>query len=169
MTSPEFPSRYQYQEQCFEGGQGKIYLCQDTHLDRLVAIKYLKGEPSPLRKEAVALSKVRSKHVVEVYDFITDGLETAIVEEYISGSDLTKCHEQQLTSDKYLKILYQIACGIADIHAAGYIHRDIKPGNIKLSEENIIKILDFGLSSHSDNANTINLRGTMPYIAPELQ
>lgn len=168
MTIPKFPGRYQYQKKCFEGGQGKIYLCKDIYLDRLVAIKYLKGEQSQLRKEATALSKVRSKHVVEVYDFITEDLETAIVEEYISGSDLTKFHEQQLTSDKYLKALYQIACGIADIHVAGYIHRDIKPENIKLSDEGIIKILDFGLSSHSYNAKTTNLKGTMHYIAPEL-
>ncbi|NJO17820.1 MAG: serine/threonine protein kinase [Thioploca sp.] len=168
MKTPKFSSRYQYQEKYFEGGQGTIYLCQDTYLDRLVAIKYLKGEPDHLQKEATALSKVCSKHVVEVYDFITEGSETAIVEEYISGDDLTKFHEQQLTSDEYLKTLYQIASGIADIHVAGYIHRDIKPANIKLSDEGIIKILDFGLSSHSHNARTTNLRGTMPYIAPEL-
>lgn len=167
MTHPKLPDRYQYQEKYFEGGQGKIYLCRDINLDRLVAIKCLKGEQSLLQQEVTALSRVHSKHVVEVYDFIDQGSEVAIVEEYVSGRDLTTFHEQ-VTIENYLKTLYQIACGIDDIHNVGYIHRDIKPENIKLSEEGVIKILDFGLSTQLDDANTTNLRGTMPYIAPEL-
>jgi serine/threonine-protein kinase len=165
---PIFPKRYQYQNKCFEGGQSKVYVCKDSNLNRDVAIKYIKGDQSQLQKEVSALSKVQSKHVAEIYDTFNDEHSKAIIEEYVAGEDLTTFHDPNCSLDRYLKTLYQIACGICDIHAIGLIHRDIKPNNIKFAETGIIKIVDFGLSSRFDNAITVNLSGTMPYIAPEL-
>ncbi|AZG78384.1 serine/threonine-protein kinase [Methylocystis rosea] len=154
------------------GGMGEIMECVDTHLQRPVIIKRLqKGiEERRLLDEQKALAKLRSKHVVQLYDVVqlTDRRqpETAIVLEFIDGENL------QIGSFKpnrnYIHTLWQIACGMRDIHEAGVIHRDIKPNNIRLDREGVIKIIDFGLARSSDAAITRSIIGTPVFMAPEL-
>ena len=113
----------------------------------------------------------RVKHVVEVYDIIldADNAVTAVVLEYVAGDDLTEYAEALEEDSEYLKTLYQIASGIADMHQCGKIHRDIKPNNMKHDAEGIVKIFDFGLCKDDDtNASTMHGRGTDGYRAPEL-
>jgi serine/threonine-protein kinase len=167
----QLPERYEYAQREKKGGFGSVAICNDKHLERLVAIKSIenKNEVHRIRDELDALLSMRSKHVVQVYDLIYQhSTPIGIVEEYIEGDDLCESNEPQRSTDLYLKSLWQIASGIADIHSAGIIHRDIKPNNMKYDAEGIIKIFDFGLSRNaSKNANTIGFKGTFEFSAPE--
>jgi eukaryotic-like serine/threonine-protein kinase len=153
------------------GGQGEVFVCTDTNLNRQVAIKFLKdfSDVAILRNEISSLRSVESKHVVQIYDLIGDSHILGLVQEYIPGDDLWDISEQITTLDHYLKVLYQVASGITDIHASGKIHRDIKPNNMKLDAEGIVKIFDFGLSCDQyPDPRTKMGRGTHAFRPPEL-
>ena len=164
--------RYQFISYIDPGGMGEVIKCQDAHLQRPVVLKKLNNnvESRRLLDEQKALAKLRSKHVVQLFDVISftdDGKVTpAIILEFIDGKLL---EPNSFTADtKYLHAIWQIACGLTDIHAKGIIHRDIKPNNIKIDPEGVIKILDFGLSKASDKAVTRSVIGTPIFMAPEL-
>jgi serine/threonine protein kinase len=117
-----------------------------------------------------ALQTIRSKHVVQIFDVVRDaaGAVTAIVEEYLPGDDLTKC-KRPATKDEFLRLIYPIAEGIADVHAHNRVHRDIKRQNMKYDGEGCLKLFDFGLARAApDDASTIGFWGTPGYMAPEL-
>ncbi|MFK0333898.1 serine/threonine-protein kinase [Rhizobium sp. NPDC090275] len=151
---------------------GEIIECVDTHLQRPVIIKRLQTgvEERRLLDEQKALAKLRSKHVVQLYDVIQlldrRKPETAIVLEFIDGENLEVGSFKP--NRKYIHTLWQIASGLRDIHDAGVIHRDIKPNNIRLDKEGVIKIIDFGLARSSDTAKTRSIIGTPVFMAPEL-
>ena len=135
------------------GGQGYVYIYKDTFLQRAVAIKEMKhpGDAHALRDELAKIREIRSRHVVEVYDLFEAKRSdrVALVEEYVPGPTLEELAASGggPSENEAIKILWQIASGLADIHGHGVIHRDIKPQNMKRDGEGIIKILDFGLSS----------------------
>lgn len=167
------PDRYKKTATKFtSGGMSTAVLCHDTHLNRDVVVKLLHSNTDQKRllDEIQALSTVRSKHVVEIYDVVRNNAGTirAIVEEYVPGDSLSsmlgKCDTQ-----KVLITALAIASGLADIHAAGQIHRDLKPQNIKFDGEGCLKIFDFGLARPDGvNAATVGIVGTLGYLAPEL-
>lgn len=170
------PTRYVLDGESGSGGFSDVFYCNDTHLKRKVAIKTIRDADQARRldDEIEALLKIRSKHVVQVFDVIrvsdidTNMDTVGIVLEYINGEDLveSKYHLQSNTS--LLKVLWQIASGISDIHDTGLIHRDIKPNNMKLDSEGILKIFDFGLSRNSGlDAVTVGFTGTQGFAAPE--
>lgn len=167
------PTRYRFTGTSNDGGMGDIHECTDTHLNRRVVLKMLKDgeECRRLLDEQKALIKLRSKHVVQLYDVITvqEGptSKTALVLEHIDGEDLKI---GSMTPDKqYLNTLWQIACGLVEIHRVGIIHRDIKPNNIRVNADGVIKILDFGLARNKgEEAKTRSIIGTPGFMAPEL-
>jgi serine/threonine protein kinase len=154
------------------GGMGEIIECVDTHLQRRVIIKRLQigVEERRLIDEQKALIKLRSKHVVQLYDIVElanhKRRDKAIVLEFIEGENLNV--DSFKIGRRYLNVVWQIACGLRDIHEAGVIHRDIKPNNIRLDTEGVIKIIDFGLARSRDDAKTRSIIGTPIYMAPEL-
>lgn len=157
------------------GGMGEVLICKDTNLDRNVAIKFIQDvrDQRRLSDEIAALQKIHSKNVVQIFDiFVNEGStrRIGIVQEYIPGDDLVSISKKEtLAEEQYLKILYQIASGISDIHAQGLIHRDIKPNNMKFDGENILKIFDFGLARFTGkNDSTLGFAGTEGFAAPEL-
>ncbi|RFB72949.1 MULTISPECIES: serine/threonine-protein kinase [unclassified Herbaspirillum] len=167
------PNRYQPTGASNSGGMGDIHHCMDTHLTRPVVLKMLRvgTDRRRLLDEQLALIKVRSKHVVQLYDVIEVGdaanPQTALVLEHLDGHDLSP--ESFAPDPLYLKTLWQIACGLVEIHSEGIIHRDIKPNNIRLGADGVIKILDFGLARSSGiEAHTRSIIGTPGYMAPEL-
>lgn len=169
------PDRYETNGESFTGGMGAVILCNDKYLDRIVAIKAINSinDTSRIQDEIKALQQIRSKHVVQIFDIFIDTQDSArrigLVEEYISGEDLISLVGQNISRDKYLKILFQISSGISDIHDENLIHRDIKPNNIKFDQEGLIKIFDFGLTrSEESNAWTVGFKGTPGFAAPEL-
>ena len=172
--SNEIPPRYVPTGKVLTGGMGKVLICKDISLERDVAIKFIQDVKDQRRlfDEIAALQKIRSKHVVQIFDVFVNKVDRriGIVQEYISGDDLESFAERKAISlNEYLKVLYQIASGISDIHAQGLIHRDVKPNNMKLDESNIIKIFDFGLARFSGkNDSTLGFVGTQCFAAPEL-
>ena len=167
------PDRYKLSGASSGGGMGDIYECTDNHLKRRVVLKMLKDgeENRRLLDEQKALIKMRSKHVVQLYDVISvrekSVTKTALVLEYIDGVDLKSGSVEP--GKKHLNTLWQIASGLVDIHHEGVIHRDIKPNNIRVDADGVIKILDFGLARNTGTeAQTISIIGTPGYMAPEL-
>lgn len=145
------------------------WLCNDTNLNRRVVIKSLKPgiSKAKLLDELSALSSIRSRHVVQVLDVIRDshGEIHAFVEEFIEGPVLL--HGVITDPMEALKTLHSIASGIADIHAHGRLHRDIKPDNMKFDGEGTLKVFDFGLSKIDGTGGTSVLFFSEGFTAPE--
>src|SRR5215204_3932851 len=172
MSQSRLPRRYQPESSFSGGGMSNTIVCLDTHLQRRVVIKALAPgvDTGRILDELAALQEIRSKHVVQIYDVIRGaaGEVEAIVEEYLPGSDLSAILPPT-ASDEFIRLIYPIAEGIADIHDHNRVHRDIKPTNMKYDGENILKIFDFGLSRIDGvDAHTLNVIGTRGYMAPEL-
>ncbi|WP_368930478.1 protein kinase domain-containing protein [Achromobacter xylosoxidans] len=167
------PIRYtQINEEFLAGGFGTVQKVKDTYLDRVVLFKAMQNpeDNDQLLNEIRGLSKARSRHVVEIYDVLRgeNGDIFGIIIEYLGGSDYIDFHlEARSNPEKYMRILYQISCGLRDLHAAGVIHRDLKLQNMKESESGLLKIFDFGLSTNDSNYRTGTNRGTRLYSAPE--
>lgn len=154
------------------GGMSTAFLCHDRHLNRNVLVKALQQgvDQKRILDEVKALSAIRSKHVVQIYDVLKNDSDAviALVEELLSGDDLNAAIPIK-NSDTFLRHVYAVACGLADIHAVGVVHRDIKPNNMKIDAEGCLRIFDFGLSrTDGVDSETIGTIGTPGYIAPEL-
>ncbi|OAG77371.1 protein kinase [Acetobacter malorum] len=165
-----FSNRYSCKISPMQGGMATVYQCRDLILERDVAIKIMSRgmEARRFQDEIAGLTKIRSKHVVQIYDVIIEDGQIGIVQEFINGLDLFDPRFNPKTTDEILRILWQIASGIADIHHMGLIHRDIKPNNMKIDHEGILKIFDFGLSRpDGPRAETVGFVGTIGFAAPE--
>lgn len=168
MLPVKLPERYKFLGQKLKGGQGDVYVCLDQYLDRKVAVKVMVDDDD-LRKELAAIQGVRSRHIAQLYEIVESSGSIALVQEYVPGDHVGEYAAKHEMAREFEPILYQIACGLTDIHASGKIHRDIKPRNMKFDGERIIKILDFGLAAHATpDLDTVDARGTPCYIAPEL-
>lgn len=155
------------------GGTGSVIVCSDKNLDRLVAIKFLQpqSEKRRLMDEIEALQRIRSKNVVEIYDVVVvpPDNRVGVVQEFLSGRGLDELAPLIGSSAERLRLLFQIANGLADIHHQGQIHRDLKPNNMRLDSEGLVNIFDFDLSrQEGPSALTRGFRGTPGYAAPEL-
>jgi len=166
-------NRYETSAHSSKGGMSEVIVCRDTHLDRDVVLKRLQGGVGQQRliDEQKALLKLRSKHVVQLLDIVKTNAfgidENCLVLEYIDGADVSA--GSFAANEEYVKSLWQIATGIADIHKAGVIHRDIKPNNIRKDTMGVLKIFDFGLAREvGKDDKTRNIIGTPGYMAPEL-
>ena len=151
------------------GGLGEVVFCTDRNLDRQVVIKYGNEQRRSL-DELAALQRIRSKHVVEIFDVVSEhrGSRVGIVEEFIDGAELSSKLGNIDPNDEFVSLLYQLASGLADIHAVGMVHRDIKPSNVFVNADQILKIIDFNLARLVDDAKTTGFVGTLGYAAPEL-
>lgn len=167
----DLPVRYKPISAPLAGGMGEVIPCQDAVLDRKVAIKVIQDTVNRRRMldELKALLKMRSKHVVQVFDVIQMGHDLGIVQEFIEGGDLFHPSLAPTSKIDFYKVLWQIASGISDIHGVGVIHRDIKLNNIKIDSEGVVKIFDFGLARNDGPAaSTVGFVGTRGFAAPEL-
>lgn len=168
------PKRYEpLTASVMPGGFGSVQPFRDTYLDRVVLFKSMKDnkDNGQLINEIRGLSKARSRHVVEIYDVIYDsrGDVAGVVIENLTGRGYEGfCTEAASNIHGYILVLYQIASALADMHAAGVVHRDIKLDNLKCSAAGVLKVFDFGISVASDDYVTRNNRGTFVYAAPEL-
>jgi serine/threonine protein kinase len=145
-----------------EGGMGIVYKALDNHLGRTVALKMLPpgtvSDPERKRRfvqEARAASALSHPNIVTIYDIDTSDGVTFIAMEYVNGKTLDRVIRGKGASlNQSLKYAVQIADALAAAHAAGIVHRDIKPGNIMVTEAGQAKILDFGLAKLTENAGT---------------
>jgi eukaryotic-like serine/threonine-protein kinase len=167
------------------GGMGEVYCARDEHLARDVAIKVLppgtlidESARKHFRKEALILSQLNHPNVATIHDFDTQQGVDFLVMEYIPGITLSeKLGGGPLPEKETLHLGVQLAEGLAAAHEHGVVHRDLKPGNLRLTADGRLKILDFGLAKlrHpvAESAVTESFTesrataGTLPYMAPE--
>ena len=178
-------SHYRIIEEIGSGGMGVVYRGYDTHLEREVAIKVLNPgtiaddhSRKRFRNEAYALSKLNHPNIATIFDFDTQGGIDFLVMEYIPGVTLNdKLAGASLPEKQVIALGTQLAEGLAAAHERSVVHRDLKPGNLRLTPDGRLKILDFGLAKLWANAQaspasetlseTHALAGTLPYMAPE--
>ncbi len=166
------------------GGMGKVYLARQISLDRLVAIKVLpmaEGFATQfldrLEREAMAMAKISHPNIVGVYDFIRlKNAGAAIIMEWIDGGNLREIllPEKKPVKDlnRIVAVIRQVADSLAAAHRVGIVHRDVKPENILISQDGVVKVSDFGLALPLDEeAHRITVSGTslgtLGYMAPE--
>jgi serine/threonine-protein kinase len=171
-------------EEIGAGGMGIVYRAWDTRLEREVAVKVLNPK-TPIdgsarkrfRREALMLSKLNHPNVESVYDFHTENGVDYLVLEYVPGMSLDdRIESGALTEKEVLAIAIQLASGLAAAHEQRILHRDLKPGNMRLTPQNTLKILDFGLAElFAPGEETITqtvtvqspMAGTPAYLSPE--
>jgi eukaryotic-like serine/threonine-protein kinase len=176
---------YRIVERIGAGGMGEVYRAQDQHLGRDVAIKVL--PPGTLsdetarrrfRNEALTLSRLNHPNIATVHDFDTQAGVDFLVMEYVPGTTLSeKLAAGPLPEKEVARLGAQLAEGLAAAHEQTVIHRDLKPGNLRLTADGRLKILDFGLArlvqpvsgdaATETLSETHALAGTLPYMAPE--
>ncbi|WP_395848349.1 protein kinase [Cystobacter fuscus] len=161
------------------GGMGVVYLAQDTSLGRPVAVKFIASrEPGPtvlayFETEARAIARLQHPNVVSVFRVGEVDGHPYIVSEYVSGTSLARL-PLPLPWRRVLSLGLGLARGLASAHHRGVLHRDVKPANAMLTDEGVVKLLDFGLaerfgaSEAPRPADAPPLLGTPPYMAPEL-
>jgi serine/threonine protein kinase/Tfp pilus assembly protein PilF len=178
-------SRYTIREQIGAGGMGVVYLAHDEQLDRDVALKVLprgsldnEQARRRFRNEALALAKLNHPNIETVFDFGTDKDIDFLVTEYIPGLTLdAKLAAGPVPEKQVLNLAAQLAEGLDAAHAQNFVHRDLKPGNLRLTPDNRLKILDFGLAqlmapvSQTAVTKTAGeadrMMGTLVYMSPE--
>ena len=171
--------RYEILKSIGEGGMANVYLAHDIILDRDVAIKVLRGDLENdekfirrFQREAKSVSDLSHPNIVEVYDVGEEEGQHYIVMEYIDGKTLKQLVQKRgaLTVPEVIDIMSQLTDGLAQAHDAYIIHRDIKPQNIMILDNGIIKITDFGIAM-SMNATqltqTNSVMGSVHYLPPE--
>ena len=170
----KLPSRYKVlTKSVLAGGFGAVIPLEDTFLRRVVLLKVMQDSAhnAQIKNELKGLCKARSRHVVEIYDVITDsnGEIVGVVIERLRGRDFSQFNQEAAENPRsYLKILYQLACALRDLHAVGIVHRDLKIDNFKESAAGVVKLFDFGISSTEEGYKTKQNKGTLIYAAPEL-
>ncbi len=174
---------YRVLKQLGAGGMGMVYEAEDPRLQRPVALKVMKPEVAKnatarerFLREARAAARLRSDHVVTIHQVGEDGPVVFLAMEFLEGMSLDDWLKRgsRPTTAQAARIGRQIALGLADAHARGLIHRDVKPGNIWLdsAHQGRVKLLDFGLArggSEDDHQLTQSgtIVGTPAYMAPE--
>lgn len=171
--SGKWPSRYSDAGKALQkGGFGEGRVLTDSWLERPVFLKtiHVPTAAAQLAKEVAAVGAIRSKYVVALYEVVRGASSEieGIIYEYLPGPSLSVgMFPSGSNVLDYGRTLYQLASGIADIHSAGIVHRDIKLQNVRRDAESTLKIFDFGISSGFGDITNAS-RGTLFYLAPEL-
>ncbi len=179
-----FLGRYKLLRELGCGGMSSVYLAEHTLLRRRVAIKVLHQKRATNRshltrfyRESRATAALDHPNVVRVHDFDIDGKFHYLVMEYVPGSNLQSLVEtggaKTLGIDGAISYVGQAAAGLAHAHSKGLIHRDVKPGNLLVNRNGVVKISDFGLTricGSRDSSLTLDdgsVLGTVDYLSPE--
>lgn len=167
------------------GGMGDVYLAQDTHLNRLVALKVLSTRLTTdddrvrrFHQEALAASALNHPNIITIHEMGEWQDRNLIATEYVEGVTLRALiGARKLSLAEALDIALQIAAALAAAHVAGIVHRDIKPENIMLRPDGLVKVLDFGIAKYMKwdrgldttkvETGTGVIIGTTAYMSPE--
>jgi serine/threonine-protein kinase len=183
-------SHYQVMEKLGQGGMGEVYLAQDTQLRRSVALKLLpvqftKDEDRLERfeQEAYAASALNHPNIITIHEIGQAGDSHFIATEFVDGQTLRQRLTSRMRLTEVLDVITQVASALAAAHAAGIWHRDVKPENVMLRPDGLVKVLDFGLaklaerSSPGTDAEALTagkvdtdpgiVMGTAQYMSPE--
>jgi hypothetical protein len=179
-------NRYELQSLVATGGMGQVWRARDTLLNRTVAVKLLRSEftgdatfVARFRAEAQHAAVLAHRNIATVYDYGEatagpDGAEQVayLVMELVEGESLSDllARDRRPGVDRTLEILRQTAAALAAAHAAGVVHRDVKPGNVLVGRDGIVKITDFGIAWSASSVpltQTGQVIGTAHYLSPE--
>ncbi len=169
---------YKILEKLGEGGMGVVYLAEDLNLERNVAIKFLpryisnnSEQRERFKIEAKAAASLNHPNITTIHAIEESADDTFIVMEYIEGIELKdKIKSETLTQKEVIDIVLQIAEGLDTAHAKGIVHRDIKSGNIMITNSGKVKIMDFGLAKVGQGTQVTKIGttiGTIAYMSPE--
>jgi eukaryotic-like serine/threonine-protein kinase len=191
LLDGERVDHYEILEKLGEGGMGRVYKARDSRLDRLVAIKLLAVEKTGDKErilrfatEARAASRLNHPNIITIYDISFSSDCHYIVMEYVAGKPLEALISRKgIRLEAVLDIAIQIADAMTAASDSGIIHRDLKPSNIMVSDQGVVKVVDFGLaklltsvdqeetltkySDHSPNTQQGAVLGTVAYMSPE--
>jgi len=176
---------YRVLEQIGAGGMGMVFRASDEQLERDVAIKVLppgmladETARKRFRREALTLAKLNHPNIGTVYEFGSQGGLDYLVMEFVGGVAVdARLAGGPLSQKDLLRLGYQLADGLASAHDNGVVHRDLKPANLRLTQDNRLKILDFGLAQFvrhdsdldvtASTSEANKVAGTLPYMSPE--
>jgi serine/threonine protein kinase/beta-lactam-binding protein with PASTA domain len=184
LVGRSLEGRYRILERIARGGMSTVYAAIDERLDRLVAVKVMSSTLSAdpafsdrFTREARAAARLTHLNVVSVYDqgqeSGPDGLHVFLVMELVEGRTLRELLRERgrLTPPAAISIMEPVLSALAAAHRAGLVHRDVKPENILLSDDGVVKVADFGLAraveADATATRTGLMMGTVAYCAPE--
>lgn len=179
MIGQRISGRYEVLETIGGGGMANVYKARDIILDRLVAVKVLQPQFSKdeqfirrFRREAQAATSLAHPNVVSIYDVGEDDNTYFIVMEYVEGKTLKELIKEKgpLPVEEALDYMEQMLGAIAHAHANHIIHRDIKPHNILIRHDGVVKVTDFGIARAISSAtitHTNSIVGSVHYLSPE--
>ncbi|HYL40125.1 MAG TPA: protein kinase, partial [Candidatus Binatus sp.] len=171
--------RYRLVELLGQGGMATIYRARDAQLERDVAVKVLRPEYGAdpdfvdrFRHEAQAAASLNHPGIVSVFDYGTDPAGPFIVMELVDGEDLATILRRAgaLPPRQAARLVAQAARGLAAAHERGFVHRDVKPGNILVTRDGRVKVTDFGIArAMAESALTLpgTTLGSVHYFSPE--
>ncbi|HVF52893.1 MAG TPA: PASTA domain-containing protein [Actinomycetota bacterium] len=170
--------RYRINSRIGGGGMGDVYRGQDLLLERPVAVKLLHSDLARdealvrrFKREAQAAARLTSPHIVAVHDWGYDEGSYYMVMELVFGRDLRDLLARSRTVEpsQARRIIADVCRALATAHAAGLVHRDVKPENILIARDGVVKVADFGIAAiagkHTDPGGIVT--GTLSYLAPE--
>jgi serine/threonine-protein kinase len=172
----ELAGRYRVVRRLGSGGAATVFLAQDTHLDRRVAIKRLHtGSPEDaaqrFTREAKVGASLNHPHLVTVFDTLADQESVLIVMEYVEGTDLAEAiRRHTLHEAQSLDVLEAVAGALDHAHTRGVIHRDVKPSNILVRNDGVVKLADLGIAKAIEDTDITHsgaVIGTLLYMSPE--
>lgn len=179
MIGKVFAGRYELLEKIAEGGMARVYRGRDLLLKRTVAVKVLKDQMSGdaafirrFEREAQSAAALSHPHIVNIYDVGVEEDTYYMVMEYVDGNNLKEYIREKgpLPYLEAIGIARQIGQALEQAHAAGVVHRDIKPQNILFSKDGTIKVTDFGIAIGGDGVTVTvgdEIIGSVQYISPE--
>ena len=171
--------RYRVEARIARGGMATVYRALDTRLDRVVALKvmhqlFAENDQFVARfiREAKSAARLSHPNVVAVYDQGDDGGYVFLAMEYVQGRTLRDLLRERtrLTPEEALWVLEPVLAALSAAHAAGLVHRDVKPENVLLADDGRVKVADFGLARAAANleaTSATSLIGTVAYLSPE--
>lgn len=151
-----------------EPDAGRVFLVKDKRNGKIAVKKYVSAEAAGLYER---LRGIKNRYMARVYETATDGQSGIVIEEYINGTTLGDYLEERniLQPEEVYHIMTQLCEVLAQIHERGIVHRDLNPENIMISEDGIVKLIDFGIArtvKEEKGKDTVIL-GTVGYAAPE--
>jgi serine/threonine protein kinase len=181
MNKRVFNERYELGAMIGSGGMADVYIAEDLRLHRKVAVKILRSDlardptfVARFKKEALAAGGLNNPGIVSVFDSGEDGPDSYIVMELVKGHTLREVlqSDAEISQDEAVGIVTEILEALEYSHDQGIIHRDIKPGNIMITNSGKVKVMDFGIARALDDVgatmtNTWSVVGTAQYLSPE--
>ncbi|HYT77624.1 MAG TPA: serine/threonine-protein kinase [Vicinamibacterales bacterium] len=170
--------KYRVVDRVGRGGMGTVYRAIDDTLQRDVAIKVLNSELTDaealkrFRAEAITLARLQHPSIAMLFELHEENGDLMMVMEFVRGETLQKLAERMgpMPPDFAAQLCAQALDGLAHAHRAGIIHRDLKPGNIMVTEDGLVKVMDFGIARISGSEHLTGdglTMGTPAYMAPE--